>query len=85
VTAFADAVSGAQQEHDWPGAGEGDQRPRQRGNRITADHPWLGAAPEVREDARQQLQQAAGGFRNAFDDAQRAWPRHEHRSEEQRH
>jgi hypothetical protein len=80
--ALADPVGEAQGQHHGPAPGQGQQRPRQGGEAIAADHPALGMAVAIHEDPGKQLQQAGGRLGDALDQAKCPGPSQQDRGQE---
>ncbi len=79
--ALADPVGKAQQQEHRPGSGEGQQRARDRSQRIAADHPGLGRTSTIREHSGKEFEQTTRCFSNSLDDAQRLRAGHQCRGE----
>ncbi|OIQ75004.1 hypothetical protein GALL_433350 [mine drainage metagenome] len=82
---LAGAVGETQQQHHRPAAGDVEQRPADRRQRVAADDPAARVAEAVGEHAAGQFQQACARFGDAFDQPERARAGEQHRGDEQRH
>ncbi len=79
---LSDAIGEAHREDVGGGRGEGDERPRERGERVPRDHERLAPGPAVGQAARGDLEGRRHRLGDALDDAEEGGARPKRAGEE---
>ena len=84
ANALAEPIDEAQSQHVGPGTHDRDQRPDRAGNPVAREHDPLWRTCPVGKAAGGDLEDAIGGLRDTFDDAERHRASAQHARQEHR-